>query len=59
STSVPILKIEISNTFGQIIYSKELKDKSATVDVSKFAKGSYIAKIHTTQGINNMKFIVK
>jgi len=58
-TSVSMTKVEIINSIGQIVYSQDLKKKSVKIDVAKFAKGNYFAKVYTSKGITLKKFVVE
>ncbi|MDR0790349.1 MAG: T9SS type A sorting domain-containing protein [Bacteroidales bacterium] len=58
TTAIPMQKVEITNALGQKVYEQEVKANSMTIDVSRFAKGNYIATLHTTQGVIGKKFVV-
>ena len=51
--------VEIINAVGQKVFEQQIKANSVTIDVSNFAKGSYIAKIRTNRGVTTKKFVVK
>jgi len=59
SSSVEIKKIEILNLLGQIIYTKDMKSTNTKINISNLAKGNYIAKIYTDNGVATKKFIVE
>ncbi|MDR1846656.1 MAG: T9SS type A sorting domain-containing protein [Bacteroidales bacterium] len=59
TTSIPMQKVEIVNSIGQSIYEQELKDKSITINTSKFISGNYIAIIITSKGFIKKQFVVK
>lgn len=59
SCSFMIKDIEIYDIMGRRVYQKEVKDYSKTINISSFAKGSYIAKLNTEQGLVSKKFIVE
>ena len=51
--------VEVINAVGQKVYERQIKANSITIDVSNFAKGSYIARIRTNKGVTTKKFIVQ
>lgn len=59
SSSSLIKGIQVYNTLGQEVYSSKANDKHKQINVSKFAKGNYIAKIQTDNGDVTKKFIVE
>lgn len=59
SSSSIIKEIQVYNTLGQEVYSSKANDKQKQINVSKFAKGNYIAKIQTNNGDVTKKFIVE
>ncbi len=44
-------RITVSNTFGQIVLDNELQGNHATLNMSQFAAGTYLIRIHTENGI--------
>ncbi|MDR0790204.1 MAG: T9SS type A sorting domain-containing protein [Bacteroidales bacterium] len=59
TTAITMQKVEITNATGQKVYEQEVKTNSITVDVSNFAKGNYVAKLHTDKGVTTKKFVVE
>ncbi len=59
SSSSIIKGIKVYNTLGQEVYSSKANNKQQQINVSKFAKGNYIAKIQTDNGDVIKKFIVE
>jgi len=59
SSSSIIKEIQVYNTLGQEVYSSKANNKQKQINVSKFAKGNYIAKIQTDNGDVTKKFIVE
>jgi RHS repeat-associated protein len=47
--------VEIFNLLGQKVYA----GTKTTIDVSNFAKGNYVAKLHTDKGVTTKKFVVE
>lgn len=54
-----IKRIELFNILGQAIYSKVIDSKNASINVSNYRKGNYIAKIETEKGISTQKFVIE
>jgi len=48
---VGIRKIEVMDVYGQIVFSKEVKDDNHQIDLSNLAKGVYLLQIITCDGI--------
>ncbi|MDR0790079.1 MAG: leucine-rich repeat protein [Bacteroidales bacterium] len=47
--------VEVFNLFGQKVYA----GTKTTIDVSSFAKGNYVVKLHTDKSITTKKFVVE
>ena len=58
SSQSNILTIDIYNLVGQLVYSAKVNSPQATVYVTDFAEGLYIAKITTPEGVSEKKFSV-
>jgi hypothetical protein len=56
---INILKIEISNTSGKILFKRNNIQNSEIIDVSNFKNGLYFIKITSTKGYYIQKFIKK
>ena len=52
-----IRKIEVINTFGQIILSEEIKDSHVQIDLSGKAIGMYLLRVITNNGITTKQLI--
>lgn len=52
-----INKIEIYDIYGKLLYSMEVNDDSANINVSHLAAGIYVAHIFTDKGVTNKKFV--
>ncbi|MBP1629614.1 MAG: hypothetical protein H6Q15_507 [Bacteroidetes bacterium] len=59
SCSFMIKDIEIYDIMGKRVLKTEVKDYSKSIDISSLAKGSYVAKLNTEQGLVSKKFIVE
>lgn len=57
SNSEPISTVEIFNTLGQSVFTEEINNTEAAVNISKLAIGNYIVKTKTQNGIENIKII--
>lgn len=57
SNSAIIERIEIFNTLGQSVLTKEINDMVGTIDVSTLTIGNYIAKVKTNDTIQSIKII--
>ncbi|MDR0790350.1 MAG: T9SS type A sorting domain-containing protein [Bacteroidales bacterium] len=58
TTAIPMQKVEITNATGQKVYEQSLKTSSVKVNTSKFSSGSYIATIHTENGMVKKLFVI-
>lgn len=58
-SSFKINNIVVYNTLGQKVIEETINGNTTQLDVSKFAKGNYIAKIYTDNGVATKKFIVE
>ena len=58
-SSFKIKNIVVYNTLGQKIIEQIINGNTTQLDVSKFTKGNYIAKIYTDNGVATKKFIVE
>lgn len=54
-----IQKIEVVNAFGQIVYSKEIKDNYIQIDLSGHSIGAYLLRVVTNKGIVTQKIVKK
>ena len=52
-----IRKIEIINTYGQVIYSKEVKEESIQVNLSNYAVGAYLLRVVSNNSITTKQLI--
>ncbi|MDR0789510.1 MAG: T9SS type A sorting domain-containing protein [Bacteroidales bacterium] len=59
ASSIGLTKIEVVNVLGQKVYEQEVKANFMTIDVSCFAKGNYVVKLHTDKGVTTKKFVVE
>lgn len=57
--SFKIKSIEVFNEQGQKLNEKKINAYNTTLDVSSYAKGSYIIKINTKSGYTTKKIVVK
>ena len=53
-----INKIEIINIAGRIIYTSNVGNRTAAINVSDFAEGYYFVKIYTDKNISTAKIII-
>jgi hypothetical protein len=51
------VKITITTLLGQVVYTSEYSGKQMIVDMSAQAKGVYLVKIETADGMNIKKII--
>ena len=58
-SSFKMNNIIVYNTLGQKVIEEIINGNTTQLDVSKFAKGNYIAKIYTDNGVATKKFIVE
>ncbi|MDD4603471.1 MAG: T9SS type A sorting domain-containing protein [Bacteroidales bacterium] len=55
----PIIKVEVFDQLGQIVYSTGIKENNTLdIDLSFFARGVYVFRITTTKGIQTDKVVV-
>ena len=54
-----IRKVEIINSYGQVIYTKEIKGNNLQVDLSNYAIGTYVLRVVTDSGISTKQLIKK
>ena len=52
-----ILKIDIINAFGQIVYSKENNNNSIQIDLSRHSIGVYLVRVVTNKGVVTQQII--
>lgn len=53
-----IRKVEIVNSYGQVVYSKETMKDNMQIDLSRYAIGVYMLRVITNNGIS-MKQLIK
>ena len=58
-SSFKMNNIIVYNTLGQKVIEEIINGNTTQLDVSKFAKGNYIAKIYTDNGVATKKFNVE
>jgi len=58
-STLSILKIEISNNLGQIVYQKITDDKAIQINTSSFSKGIYLVEIETSEGRAIKKLVIE
>ena len=58
-SSFKMNNIIVYNTLGQKVIEEIINGNTTQLDVSKFAKGNYIAKLYTDNGVATKKFIVE
>jgi hypothetical protein len=54
-----ILKIEISNNLGQVVYHKITDTKTIQINTSLFSKGIYFVEIETSEGVVIEKLVIE
>ena len=54
---IGINKVEIINTFGQVIFAKETKEDNLQIDLSGYAFGCYLLRVITDNGITTKQLI--
>lgn len=54
-----IQKVDVINSFGQVIYTKELKENFIQIDLSSHAIGAYLIRIVTNKGVFSQQIIKK
>ena len=54
-----IKTIELFNQLGQLVYSNNPDNISATIDLGSIPAGLYIVTVHTGNGVSNSKLIVR
>jgi len=58
ASSFRILNVEIYSLTGQSMLHREVDALSTTLDISTLPSGTYIVRIHTTQGVSTKKLVV-
>jgi hypothetical protein len=56
-SNMPVLKLEIINMLGEIVYSSKKINLTVPVSLSHLSKGVYIIKAYTEAGVVSEKFI--
>lgn len=54
-----ICKVEVINAYGQVIYTKEVKDDFMQIDLGNHAIGVYLLRVVTEKGIMTQQLIKK
>ncbi|MBQ7984039.1 MAG: T9SS type A sorting domain-containing protein, partial [Bacteroidales bacterium] len=54
-----IKKIELVNMLGQTVYSSSINSNGMLINTDCLPKGSYIARIHTAQGITTKNVFIE
>jgi hypothetical protein len=57
--NIGLIKIEIQNLQGKLIYMKQLNESSVSVDLSEFERGIYIVHIHTDKKLVNKRIVLE
>lgn len=52
-----IRKVEVVNSYGQVVLSKEVKDDSVTIDLNGKASGAYMLRVISIDGVATAKLI--
>jgi hypothetical protein len=58
-SSINMNRVEICNMLGQVVYSANVSGNATTVNTSNYAKGNYIVKMYTDNGIATKKLVVE
>ena len=54
-----IRKVEIINTYGQVVYSKEVKEENLQINMGGYASGAYLLRVVTISGVSIKQLIKK
>jgi hypothetical protein len=59
ASSFTMNRVEICNMLGQTVYSANVSGNATTVNTANYAKGNYIVKMYTDNGMATKKIVVE
>ena len=59
ASSLNLQKIELVNAMGQTVYSENVNGNNVTLNVDRYAKGTYVVKMFTANGVANKTVVLK